>query len=441
MTRGENRITGLTVEGFKSIRDRQSIELKPLTVLAGANSSGKSSIMQPLLLLKQTLESAGDPGAILLNGDHVQFSSGDQVLSRLANAGRSGHAEFTLELDISDYESLLLRFKKAERSGFEAVEMRYENCDEEHFSIRPGMSHAEIVDAIPPSWKQTLFEGITRKGEDKSLSVVRDRCFLDIRFRRMDSSEPGWSGPGAVPFMPRFESRIEGIIHLPGLRGNPRRTYPRMAAGPVFEGTFEHYVASLVDAWQRDQNANLERLEGALRTLGLTWRLRAEGIDDTQIQLKAGRLPIQDGESDMVSIADMGLGISQSLPVLVSLIAAQPGQLVYIEQPEIHLHPLAQRRLAHVLIDAIQHGANVVIETHSSLLLRELQTAVASDKLDPGMMVLHWFSRDKNGWSQISTAEPDENGAYGDWPADFDATELEAERAYLDAVEARGAGE
>ena len=441
MTITRGRITGLTVEGFKSIRDRQSIELKPLTVLAGANSSGKSSIMQPMLLLKQTLESPGDPGAILLNGDHVQFSSSDQLLSRLADAGRSGHAEFSVELDMSDYESLLLRFGKAERSGFEAVEMRYENCDEERFSIRPGMSHAEIMEAIPPSWKRTLFEGITRQGEDWSSSVFRDRCFLDVRFRRIDASEPGWSGPGAVPFVPRFESRIEGIIHLPGLRGNPRRTYPRMAAGPVFEGTFEYYVASLVDAWQRDQNVNLERLEQALRTLGLTWRLRAEGIDDTQIQLKAGRLPVQDSESDMVSIADMGLGISQSLPVLVSLIAAQPGQLVYIEQPEIHLHPLAQRRLAHVLIDAIQHGANVVIETHSSLLLRELQTAVASGKLDPGMMVLHWFSRDKNGWSQISTAEPDENGAYGDWPADFDATELEAERAYLDAVEARGIGE
>src|SRR5229473_1712071 len=75
-------ITRITVGGFKSIVQEQSIEIKPLTILAGANSSGKSSIMQPLLLLKQTLEAAYDPGALLLNGPNVKFTSADQLLCR-----------------------------------------------------------------------------------------------------------------------------------------------------------------------------------------------------------------------------------------------------------------------------------------------------------------------------------------------------------------------
>src|SRR5437588_5028263 len=74
-------ITRLIVGGFKSIRQEQSIEIRPLTILAGANSSGKSSIMQPLLLLKQTLEATYDPGALLLNGPNVRFTSADQLLS------------------------------------------------------------------------------------------------------------------------------------------------------------------------------------------------------------------------------------------------------------------------------------------------------------------------------------------------------------------------
>src|ERR1044072_5583240 len=76
-------ITQITVSGFKSISDKQSIEIRPLTILAGANSSGKSSIMQPLLLLKQTLEATYDPGPLLINGPNVRFTSIDQLLSSI----------------------------------------------------------------------------------------------------------------------------------------------------------------------------------------------------------------------------------------------------------------------------------------------------------------------------------------------------------------------
>src|SRR5712692_6968479 len=81
-------ITRITVGGFKSIVQEQSIEIRPLTILAGANSSGKSSMMQPLLLLKQTLEASYDAGPLLLQGPNVKFTSADQLLSRLGR-GRS----------------------------------------------------------------------------------------------------------------------------------------------------------------------------------------------------------------------------------------------------------------------------------------------------------------------------------------------------------------
>jgi predicted ATPase len=67
-------ITRIAVEGFKSIATRQEIEIAPLTILAGANSSGKSSIMQPLLMLKQTLEATYDPGPLKIDGPNVNFN-------------------------------------------------------------------------------------------------------------------------------------------------------------------------------------------------------------------------------------------------------------------------------------------------------------------------------------------------------------------------------
>jgi hypothetical protein len=75
-------ITQISVSGYKSINREQSIEIRPLTILAGANSSGKSSIMQPLLLLKQTLEADYDPAdPLLISGPNVKFTSTDQLLS------------------------------------------------------------------------------------------------------------------------------------------------------------------------------------------------------------------------------------------------------------------------------------------------------------------------------------------------------------------------
>src|SRR5262249_40444485 len=82
-------IAEIQVAGFKSIRDEQRIEIRPLTILAGANSSGKSSMMQPLLLLKQTLEVPYDPGPLQLNGPNVKFTSADQLLSRIGRGHSS----------------------------------------------------------------------------------------------------------------------------------------------------------------------------------------------------------------------------------------------------------------------------------------------------------------------------------------------------------------
>lgn len=90
----------MTVWGFKSIAEPQSIALRPLTLLAGANSSGKSSMMQALLLLKQTLEVSYDPGALLLNGPNVRFTSADQIFFR--SHAKTGKArEFGIRLSAS----------------------------------------------------------------------------------------------------------------------------------------------------------------------------------------------------------------------------------------------------------------------------------------------------------------------------------------------------
>ena len=131
----------------------------------------------------------------------------------------------------------------------------------------------------------------------------------------------------------------------------------------------------------------LKQLSKDLERLGLTWKVTAKRINDAQVELQVGRLPhaAKGGARDLVNIADVGFGVSQTLPVLVALLVAEPGQLVYIEEPEIHLHPRAQSAMAQILADAAKRGVRVVIETHSQLLLLGIQTLVAEGKLSPDL--------------------------------------------------------
>lgn len=94
-----SKLTAISVMGYKSVISEQRIEIRPLTILAGANSGGKSSIIQPLLLLKQTLEASYDPGSLLLDGPNVRLTSSDQLLSKLSKTKFAD--EFSIRLESS----------------------------------------------------------------------------------------------------------------------------------------------------------------------------------------------------------------------------------------------------------------------------------------------------------------------------------------------------
>ena len=116
-----------------------------------------------------------------------------------------------------------------------------------------------------------------------------------------------------------------------------------------------------------------------------------------------------------------------------------PRHLV-IEQPELCLHPRAMHRLADILVDAVNRGAQVVLETHSELLLMDFQTALADGRLEPVRTSFNWFALDEKGHSRIHRADMQPDGSFGDWPADFLDVEAEAQRRYLDAAERRRRG-
>ena len=427
-------IEEIRVQGYKSLVDA-TLHVRPLTLLAGTNSSGKSSIMQPLLLIKQTMEAPYQPaGALVLDGAHVQAETAGELVSVLTDGNG-----FSIRIDGKN-----IRMNTTQPVYIEVNYVR----DNSTFIIKSQKSitdkkENQSVDLMSNSTEKniskTLLTAIRKSLGESELSTVRTEVingFLGIIYTSTEGDER------KVGNSYRLEKTLASLMHIPGLRGAPRRTYTATLFQIQIKGTFDLYVAGTVSQWQQQQDTEkLAKLNDYLRRLGLTDSVMAKVKNANEVELSVSRLPAgskgKPRKADMVNIADVGIGVSQVLPILVALIAAQEGQIVYVEQPELHLHPRAQVVMAELLAEAANRGVRVIVETHSSLLLLTVQTMVAEAKIKPEDVALHWFSRDSKGATTVRYEQPDENGAYGEWPEDFGDVEMTAQRAYLDAVTKR----
>jgi len=421
-THSPERLTAITIEGFKSIRSEKTLDLSALNILAGANSSGKSSFMQPLLLLKQTLEATYDPGPLLINGPNVKFTALTQIFSKSSQRKQ-------LQVGLASEQGQVLKL------FFDLDAKKQLHIKGNTFIDAHGQEHqiSETTSA------EILAEFVKNQGglpseflKNAELQVFRERAFLRVAMVN-DGRKYVIATLGDD-----FGDRIgRNIIHVPGLRGNPERSYPKTSVGSNYPGTLDSYVASIIADWQEKEDSRLGTLGVQLQQLGLTWKVTSKKVDDTRVELQVGRLPAaaQGGGKDLVSIADVGFGVSQVLPVLVALLVAAPGQVVYIEQPETHLHPKAQRALADVFAQAATRQATVIVETHSLIFVRAVQTLVAKKQLAKELVKLHWVERDAKGDTTVTSSDLDDAGAYGNWPQDFEATEIAVEQDYIEAAE------
>lgn len=419
----------LIVKGYKSISSLQEVSFDGLTILAGANSSGKSSFMQPFLILKQTIEMVHDSGFLTLYGENIKFTDSSQIKSKVLGCDDS---RFSVGIE-KNTSKCTVDYRYKDKYGFEVVAVNLTAKD-----FPSGFILGENSDIEKN--KKTMLDKFTFLKDrsikkDVEFSVIKDKCFLKAEIStklKMDGFK--------MEFEPAqmLQKFVKNLIHIPGLRGNPERNYKIAMSENFYYGSFEKYVAGIISYWVENKNTspnNYDIFKKYLRDLNLASGIDVAKRDDTSVEIMVSRIKSKD-DSDCVNIADVGFGVSQTIPILVALICAKKDQFIYVEQPELHLHPKAQFGLALIMADAVQRGVNVIVETHSSIFIRGIQLAVVNKKLDREKVSLNWFSQNINtGEARIDKATLDSYGAFGDWPEDFDDTFLNVESQYLDAVE------
>lgn len=224
----------------------------------------------------------------------------------------------------------------------------------------------------------------------------------------------------------QFERRFQQLFYLGPLREYPQRTYTWAGENPVDMGLKgDLAVPALLGGRNkkvypdgRKRYSKLEvRVAQWLVDLDLAYSFETrqlyKGSSEYAVWLKRHR------QSSEVRITDMGIGVSQVLPVLVLCYYVPEGSTIILEQPELHLHPSVQAGLADVFIDAIRNrNVQIIVESHSEHFLRRLQLRLAEEKIVPDDTVLY-FCEMREGESLLTELDVDMFGNVRNWPEDF----------------------
>jgi hypothetical protein len=435
-------------EHFRSLTDTGDLEFRPLTILLGANNAGKTSVMAPLLLLKQSLESETGESALLLTGPTLDLGTFSDVVQA---HDPNGSFTFTLKWAPAR-QNAEVKPPPYHRPG--ALSLRFINGERPHevrldrFQVKDIHGQRLLLRSLSKTGKYTLrlataqdgswpdLNDASRKAARQARIEIKDARPLDFLFKSEVALRVAFSqteqgdgeaiGPLFDPDV-RWYFTITGYVeqeianicramHYVGpLREPPRRIYELGGEMPREVGRRGENTPEILFRWRED-DAKISKVHGWLSTFGYDERLTWMEYGDTAFGMFVRRAP----ETAPTSFLDLGFGMSQILPLIVQGLAATPGDRILIEQPEIHLNPRLQAKVGDLLKGIVDSGVGVVVETHSEHLLLRIRRLIAERKLDTEDVALYYIDRSGDS-SVVRRIAITESGyiAPEDWPANF----------------------
>lgn len=418
-------------ENFKSWRDTGEIRMAPLTGFFGTNSSGKTSILQFLLMLKQTVESSDRSRILELGEDnpnaYVNLGSQSDIIH---NHQIPGQIIFSLTWKLHrssedfyfsnsiDCNSDKISISKFNYQAFVSQSNQYlYGLGLKQTSIQVS-SYTLLVDATPYDGSETYeISGLSapHKGHEFPTDTTRQ-------------ARAAGHDIGVMPshFIREYEDFFEeNLYYLGPLREYPRRLYQNITGAPIDLGQRGEYTIRALLSKYSDRQDLVVKIARCLKQLKLIddFRLDAIAENRNEYEVRVRRT----AKSPEVLITDVGFGVSQILPVLVLCYYVPEGSTIIFEQPEIHLHPSVQAGLADVFIDVIKtRNVQIILESHSEHLLRRLQRRIAEEHKDmtPEDAALYFCSIDDTGTSKLTSLEIDTYGNINNWPQDFFGDEM-----------------
>lgn len=372
-------LTHIHLANFKCFQ-KLVLPLAPLTLLTGFNAAGKSTSLQALLLLTQAARSGGDSPELPLNGPLVGLGTPGEVLHNQALSANdillgveTDALRVTWNLAAENRaEGNALRIKRVVVNGTnERVDF---SADGPFFRLLP--RGAGIADELIAKIRDTIFISAVRLGTADVFPIPVDVPPVHADVGIQGEFAPWW-----------FERYLDEEV-------DETRRHPEEIASTL---------RRQFNAWANDlfpgAQGNAQRVA---RTSLMRLELRVADTDDWQRP------------------ANIGYGLTYAFPVLVAGLLAKPGQLLVIDSPEAHLHPMGQSRMGRFLGRVAAAGVQVLVETHSDHVLNGVRLAVRDGSLEPSKVAIHFFNHSHaSEGARIVSPQMDRDGSISEWPEGF----------------------
>jgi len=372
-------ITRVSIDGYKCLKDCD-LAVGNMNVLVGSNASGKSSVLQLLLLLRQSANNQGSIETLHLSGQLFEAGIAQDILHP--------QAEHRLRIRL-----------EAEGDTFEYSFVH--NRDSEEQSQQRQLVIERPV-SIPPALNN------------------RQTGFAYLNAERL--------GPRVTYALPPDEMHLGGLV---GKYGEYTAAVLARASLGTFLDEWDHLLTGLADAPKQLDNYDLTEELGATNgrfdlvcNSMLGWiipgaQFRAEEYD--QNDLASLRFIRDRGKTNTeVRATHIGFGLTYTLPIIAAALGLKPHGLLMVENPEAHLHPFSQSRMGVFLAMMAATGRQIIVETHSDHVINGIRLAVRYNLIPAEQVYINSFHLPKGSiTSNVTQIRPRSNGRLDQWPEGF----------------------
>lgn len=361
----------LRLQNFKAAKDLP-LRLGGLTVLAGLNGSGKSTVLQSLAVLKQS-HSIENHHVLRLRGPLVQ-------LGTYADLHTEGSDSDLVTIEVRE-EERVFRWE-ADGEGTEAY-----------------LAFKTMPDTLPTFLEAGRFQFLPAD------RIVPRNIFARNSDADGDFGILGPRGEYVVEFLDSDVARKHVV--------SEKRLCPQTGYG-----LNEELLSKAAPT-----KTLVDQCSGWLQQLSPGVRVSADdllGTDHVVLRYDyVGRSGVSES-SRKIRPANVGFGLTYSLPLVVGCLVAAPGTLLLLENPEAHLHPQGQSALGELMVRSASEGVQIIVETHSDHVLNGIRLAVKRGLIDPEQIVIHYFNREiKSGFVSAESPAVLANGRLSNWPRGF----------------------
>jgi predicted ATPase len=364
----------LKINHFKCFEEID-IHINQLTLLAGANGNGKSTVIQALLYLRHTIEHCGESNR---RDYSIRKANGLNVSLNGVYGLALGSSSFVLNQNYNGTILSIGLFNEIEELTID-YEVDNENAQ---LWLTPWEVHKTNKTHFPILKHEFYYLNAERVGP---------RINQSLQF--WDYPNAGWQG--------------ESTAQLIGMENG----YYKIEDIRRFETTKTNYLIDQVNYW----------LGFIMKGVKVKVETNAKTLT-SQILLENAYTV-----SEPTLATNLGFGISYILPIIATGLIAQKGSYFLVENPEAHLHPSAQSKIGRFLAMVAKAGVHVIVETHSDHIINGLQIAVAKKDIDCDLVTINYFNHTEDSIQpEVQPISMNQKGELSDWPSGFfDQTQLD----------------